>query len=301
MKAVVTNIQRFSIHDGPGVRTVVFLKGCPLNCKWCHNPECIEKSRQIQFNSSRCINCNACVSACPSICYSNTDEGIHKFNSKKCVKCLKCAEVCLPRAIEICGIEMTSAEIIDTVLRDKPFYGGNGGITISGGEPMTYPYFTIELLTLAKQQNISTCIETCGFFPSKYLNAIGDLCDTILWDIKDTNYQRHIENTGVDINTILSNLTQLSTNHSKKIVIRCIIIKGINDNLTHVNNVISLARKLGILHIDLIPFHPFGSSKYEVLGLNVSLMGQEYIPTNQVMLMLTTIIENYTNKGGFEI
>lgn len=301
MKAVVSNIQRFSIHDGPGVRTVVFLKGCPLNCRWCHNPECIEKNRQILFNSSRCIRCNACVSVCPSACHSNSEEGMHNFNSKECVKCMRCTEVCLPKAIEICGTEMTSLEVINTVLRDKAFYGDDGGITISGGEPMAYPDFTIELLKQAKQNNITTCIETCGFFPFKYVDALGDVCDTILWDIKDTDYQRHIDNTGVKINTILNNLTQISAIYNKKIVIRCIILKGINDNAIHVNNVISLAKKLEISQINLIPFHPFGSSKYDALGLNVSSMGQEYIPTSDVMSILENIVGRFINKGGLKI
>lgn len=289
MKAVVTAIQRFSIHDGPGIRTVVFLKGCPLRCRWCHNPETQQMHPQIQYNKLRCIGCGACVSTCPAGCHGFSDDHLHQFRAKACIRCMKCVQVCMPRALEVCGAEMSTGEIMEIIERDRAFYEERGGVTLSGGEPMMHPEFTIELLRLSKEKGITTCIETCGLFPSQQIEALAEVCDTILWDIKDTDRERHRIHTGGDLNTILERLEQVCEKHADRVILRCIIIKGINDSIDHACRITALAKKLGIKRIDFLPFHPFGSAKYEALGMEIAPMGKEYIPDGDIMASLVKL------------
>lgn len=278
VSGMVTNIQRFSVHDGPGVRTVVFLKGCPLDCCWCHNPETKDSRAQPMLTPLLCTGCGACRQMCPAGCHVLQD-GSHCFNAQDCRRCMACVEACTYGALEVCGSMMTVDEALAVVLRDVSFYGSQGGLTISGGEPMAQPDFTLELLRKASESGLTTCVETCGYFPSLFLPELCKWSDWLLWDVKDTDDARHKKNTGRSNRLILENLHKAAQLLPGKIVIRGILVKGIQDNRQHVARLYQLAREINAAGVDLLPFHPFGNSKRTAVGmLSHAEMGKAYIP-----------------------
>ncbi len=265
MKHIVTDIQRFCMHDGPGIRTTVFLKGCPLNCFWCHNPETKKAKSQLMFYQAKCIGCGACF-ACESRVHSETD-GKHMVDFEKCIACGRCIGLCPTKALTMAGVSMESREIIDVVLKDKAFYGQNGGITLSGGEPMLNPSACIELLTLAKENGLNTAVETCGYFDKKHIEPLCKVTDLFLWDIKDTDDTRHKANTGVSNEKILKNL-RLADRYGVPIILRCIMLKGINMNDEHKSKVKDIFASLhNGVRIDWLPCHSLGNSKAEAIGI----------------------------------
>ncbi len=275
---LITNIQRFSIHDGPGIRTTVFFKGCPLKCRWCHNPENKKFYRQVWLDKMKCVECGNCLNVCQNICHFFTENG-HVLDTEPCTRCGKCITVCPMKALTYCGETKTVKEVIDEVMRDAAFYGEKGGITLSGGESMAQGDFAIELLRAAKAAGITTCVETCGYFDE---NMMPDLCkyaDTILWDIKDTDRERHKQNIGYYPDKIISNLEKAADLAADKITVKSIMIKGITDNDENRNAVIALCNRLGIINYKFFPFHPYGSGKKDNIGDHSSeRMGEEYIP-----------------------
>ncbi len=266
MTHTVTDIQRFCMHDGPGIRTTVFLKGCPLNCFWCHNPETKNSSPQLMYYSAKCIDCRACFSCKNNAHYRQ--NGIHKIDFKKCIACGECTEVCPSGALAISGKIMDSQEIIDAVNKDIAFYGKDGGITISGGEPMFHPDACIELLKLAKENGLHTAVETCGYFHKKYIKPLCEVSDILLWDIKDTNNFRHKLYTGVSNIDILDNL-RLADSFDVPIILRCIMLEGLNLEKEHLNKVKSIYSSLkNAVAVDYLPCHSLGTSKCEAIGAN---------------------------------
>ncbi len=265
MKHTVTDIQRFCMHDGPGIRTAVFLKGCPLNCFWCHNPETKSAAPQLMYHSSKCIGCGACLT-CERGVHSEA-EGKHTVRFDRCIVCGSCVELCPTKALTVVGTQMESKEIIDLVLKDMAFYGETGGLTLSGGEPMLHPEECIALLTLAKENGLNTALETCGYFDSSYVEALCRVTDCFLWDIKDTDHLRHKANTGVSNEKILNNL-RLVDQYDVPIILRCIMLKGINMDAEHISNVKNLSASLNnSIRIDWLPCHSFGNAKAEAIGI----------------------------------
>ena len=262
----VTNIQRFSVHDGPGIRTTVFTKGCPLRCKWCHNPETKRAENEMFYTARLCIGCGSCAAVCANRAHGFDAEKGHIFDRSKCVVCGKCAEVCPAEALELCARDMTIDEIMAAVLRDKPFYGAGGGVTLSGGEPMLHGEKTIALLRALKEEGLHTAIETCGFWDEKYVDALVPLVDLFLYDVKDTNAVRHRENTGVSNESILANLRRIDARGGES-VMRCISVHGVNLLDDHIRELpgifLSLSHCKGI---ELMPYHAMGGSKSERLG-----------------------------------
>ena len=210
MTGCVFNIQKFSIHDGPGIRTTVFLKGCPLRCLWCHNPEGLEPSPEIEFEPSKCIGCGACVSACPAGCQT-MDEAGRGFDRSRCDRCGKCADVCLTGSLKRVGRRMTVGEVMAKVLDDRLFYEtSGGGMTLSGGEPFFQPDFALALLEAAKKEGLHTALETSGFCSRAVLIKAVPLTDLFLFDYKATGDELHKRLTGVLQAPILENLRALS-------------------------------------------------------------------------------------------
>lgn len=265
----VTEIQHFSTHDGDGIRTVVFLKGCPLRCQWCHNPETQNTSNELFYIEQNCILCGGCVSACPNECHSIEQQ--HEFNRGRCTRCMACAKVCPSKALLPVSKTMAVDEIVAEVMKDAAFYSYNGGVTLSGGEPLTHPNECIELLSKLKAQGVNTAIETCGYFDSQYARDIAKVTDTFLFDLKDSDNERHIKYTGVSNEKILQNLYLLDS-LGKEIILRCIMLKGINMEENHINRIAQIYHSLKhCKRVDLIPHHPYGNSKYARLGLRQKL------------------------------
>ncbi len=238
------------------------------------------------FHETKCIGCGACF-ACEAGVHSVSD-GSHSVDFKKCVACGKCTDLCPSKALTIAGASMESKEIIDTVLKDKAFYGDKGGLTLSGGEPMLHPEACIELLTLAKSHGLNTAVETCGFFDKKYIPALCEVTDCFLWDIKDTDDERHKANTGVSSEKILSNL-RLADECGVPIILRCVILKGVNMDEAHISNVKKLFSSLkNGVRIDFLPCHSLGNHKAEAIGADkTDLTGFEPSKEDMSTLNLT--------------
>lgn len=290
MENIVFNIQRFCVKDGPGIRTTVFLKGCPLNCEWCHNPESKTKEKQIAFNIDRCISCGKCV----NVCTQNAILQIGVLQREKCNLCGKCVEDCVG-ALEVWGQEITCEQVFNEVLLDKDFYNNSGGgLTISGGEPLYNIDFTLQLLTMAKQYGINTCVETCGFSKWQNLEKIMPFVDLFLYDIKETDVLLHKKHTGVDNKLILENLFKLDK-FGAKIVLRCPIIPSCNDREEHFKAIGELANNLnGVTHIEVMPYHPLGKSKSQQLGMDYKVKGT-FTSEEQIQNWINRI-GLYTNK-----
>lgn len=262
----IFDIKRFAIHDGPGIRTTVFTKGCPLNCAWCHNPESIRSQPEISFLPDRCIGCGHCFEACT--------HGAHRMNGRqrvydrdRCVVCGDCAAGCYAEALEVVGCEVTVGEVIDEVERDRPFYDtSGGGMTISGGEPTAQFEFTEALLTEAKARNLHTCLDTSGLVAWEQLAKLLPVVDLWLYDLKDTDAERHKRFTGVDNELILANLRRLDE-AGARLVLRCPMIPGINTEDAHLVAIAELVRALGnVSGVDLMPYHRLGLSKNDRMG-----------------------------------
>lgn len=265
-KLMITEIQRFCMHDGPGVRTTVFFKGCAMRCKWCHNPETQEKQPQILFYTSKCIGCNACVAVCNTGAQVATADG-HAFLRERCISCGACAEVCPTGAMELCGKAYTVEEILSVVKKDRPFYGEKGGVTLSGGEALLQKEGALSLLRACKEQGISTAVETCGYFDPGVLSAVIPYTDLFLWDLKDTNDERHLQYTGVSNERILSNL-RLADSMGARIRLRCILVNGVNTDAGHYRKIAEIASTLSNFDgVEFLSYHAFGGSKATFLGL----------------------------------
>lgn len=268
--ANILNIQRFCTQDGPGIRTTVFFKGCPLSCLWCHNPEAQSTVQQIMFNSEKCLHCLRCVSACANQCHGQL-EGRHTYDRTRCIACGKClSPMC--GALEIAGKAVSTEEILREVLKDALYYeNSGGGLTLSGGEPLTQWEACRELLQKAKGHGIHTCVETCGCVPRKALEQTHSFTDLYLFDWKESNPQKHREYTGIDNQGIRENL-QFLDSMQKKIVLRCPIIPSFNDRKDHLFGIAELVNTTrNITQIVIEPYHTLGVEKYRRLGRNYML------------------------------
>jgi pyruvate formate lyase activating enzyme len=268
---MVFNIMRYSVNDGPGIRTTVFLKGCPLRCRWCHNPESISPRREIAYRQDRCLKCGDCLAACPHGAIVPLD-GYFITLRKRCHQCGTCVQVCVSDAREIVGKEMTVAQVMEEVEKDIVFYDeSGGGVTFSGGEPLDQAEFLLGLLKACKENGIHTAIDTTGFAAPERLETVSGYADLFLYDLKILNDAKHVEFTGASNALILSNL-KLLVSMGSQVIVRVPIIPRFNDNLVDIHEMGEFVASLGgIKEIDLLPFHEIGRSKYERLGIECTM------------------------------
>ncbi len=292
MKGTVFNIQRFSVHDGPGIRTNVFLKGCPLRCIWCHNPEGLSPKASVEYTAVKCIGCGECAEVCKEGAHIMKD-GLHSLDFSKCVSCFKCTEACPAGAVAINGTAMEVDEVIAEVEKDRDFYGENGGMTLSGGEPFFQSEFALELLRSAKERGINTAVETCGMTPSEVIEEAAKYVSVFLYDCKATDAELHKKVTGADPAQIIKNL-ELLDEKSAHVVLRCPIIPGINDNEQHLKNIGLIAEKYNcIKEINIMPYHSYGEAKRNKLGMEKGFATEPSTPAE--LERFKALIEELTN------
>ena len=264
---IVFDLQRFALHDGPGIRTTVFLKGCPLDCIWCHNPESKSPKPQLGFLDKKCTSCGRCVKVCRQSAHMLNNKGTHAIDFQKCIHCGACAKACPNCALKLYGKTMSTGAILKTVMKDWDFYQrSGGGMTISGGEPMYQFQGLLELLKSAREMGLHVCLDTSGQASSEQYKAVSPYVDLFLFDYKAADTKDHQEYTGVGNRLILKNLDMLC-NSGSKVYLRCPIIPGINDNSEHYRSIAILSQKYdGIEQAHLMTYHNMGSGKAAQIG-----------------------------------
>ncbi len=269
---IVFDIQRFSIHDGPGIRTTVFLKGCSLRCQWCHNPESWAIKPQLMFNHEKCVHCLACVGSCPNQVHK-TEQGKHTVEHRLCGAAGACISKCIYGALKLSGKEMSVEDVLKDVCADRKYYeNSGGGMTVSGGEPMLQFEFLQTLLSEAKKQGIHTCVETSGFADREKFEEILKDVDMFLIDVKHINNEEHKKYTGVYNEAILSNIEFLHENGAK-ILLRLPFIPGVNDTDEHIKGVAALLQRLpNLIGAEILPYHDMGKGKWGQIGKQYELM-----------------------------
>jgi len=279
-EGLVFDIQRYSIHNGPGIRTVVFLKGCPLHCIWCANPESIKQESELIVLPEKCIGCQRCVNACPRRAISVDKTGGIITNFDLCYRCGKCTDVCPAEARILYGNKMTAEEVVKIVSRDHPFYrNSGGGVTISGGEPGMQPDFVEAIIELLNHQGIHTAIETCGNMNKKIFSQLIAGVDLVLFDFKHIDPEKHLKYTGTDNTMIVKNLKSISSailnsQEHPELIIRIPLIPEHNTQPDQLQATASFLKSLKVVkEVHLLPYHRLGVLKYKRLGLKYSLEG----------------------------
>ncbi len=269
LTAEIFEIKRFAVHDGDGIRTTVFFKGCPLRCIWCHNPEGLESVPRLAYFSHKCIGCGECVAVCPTGAHSISDEG-HIFDRKKCVSCGKCAENCVGEALTLYGKTVTVSDLLPMLLEDREFYqNSGGGASLSGGQCLMQADFCEELLKALKAEGISTAVDTCGFVSRSALQKVIPYTDVFLYDIKAFDEDVHKRLTGVSNAVILDNLSYLDS-VGKAIEIRIPYVPRCNsDQMEKIAELLSALKN--VRRVRVLPYHSYASHKYAALGIKNTL------------------------------
>lgn len=276
----VFDIERFALHNGPGIRTTVFLKGCPLHCPWCHNPESRSSGSILLWTAEKCAACGQCQQTCPRDVHKLTEQG-HEILRERCETCGACVETCATGALEIAGRQMTVEDTMREIMRDAPFYQrSGGGLTISGGEPLTQYGFTLALLQAAKSRNMHTALDTSGFCPGQLLDELSPHVDLFLYDIKHMDANKHQSLTGVSNDRILENLRRLDE-RGNSVWIRLPLIPGQNDDDTNYHRIGRFLTTLKhVERVEILGYHRLAESKYDRMGDSYSLRGLSAPPAD---------------------
>jgi pyruvate formate lyase activating enzyme len=286
MKARIVNIQKFSLHDGPGIRTTVFFKGCPLHCLWCDNPECIRSEPEVGFNRSLCNCCGKCVEACSLRAITLIDGKQPLIDRQRCTACGRCIAACVPQALALYGKEMSLEELFKEVRSDIIFYGSSGGVTVSGGEALLQADFVESLFKLCKENKITTAMETCGHVSPDIFMRILKLVDYVFLDLKSINEKKHLKLTGKSNRLILDNARTLAAS-GVRVQFRMPLIPGLNDDLEDIQTIsdflLSLSKN-GHFSIEIMPYHRLGTGKYEALDREYSLKHLEMASSEAIKL-----------------
>jgi len=296
LTGLIFDIQRFSIHDGPGIRTAVFFKGCPLRCAWCANPESQRMQPEVADFASNCIGCGDCLAACPRGAVRDaTGGGDHRpfgIDRSRCDDCGLCAEACMPEAKRLIGREMSLDEVMDEVRKDASFYrSSGGGVTLTGGEPLAQADFAEAVLGTSRRMGIRTGLETCGYAPFSELARVCAQADVVYYDVKVIDEESHRRLTGVSNRRVLENMRRLDEARTS-LIVRCPIIPGRNDDEEQVRSLARLCAQMAhVTGLELLPYHHLGEHKYERLQRDYSLVGLPLIESNELDCLLSAARE----------
>jgi len=293
---LISNIQRYSIHDGPGIRTTVFLKGCPLKCLWCQNPESIMDFPEIGYSESKCVKDYACVNACTRKAIRIVNEGdpIH-IDRKLCRTCKEynCVDACYNKALRVIGEYLSVEYVIREIEKDALFYrNSNGGVTLSGGEPLDQPLFTLNLLKKCKERGFHTALDTSGYADWNILREVINFVDLVLYDIKCFDSKEHLRLTGVSNEKIIQNIKSIILETDTSVITRIPVIPGYNDSEGNITMTVKFLKDIGLKEVNLIPYHKLGVGKYKIVGKRYHLKKVE-VPSEEHLNHLKGLIETY--------
>jgi len=289
---MIFDIKKYAIHDGPGIRTTVFFKGCPLHCKWCHNPESIRFHPELGFRQRRCIGCGQCIKVCPNNAIS-IEDGVITTDAEKCTQCYKCVDACIPAAREIIGSERDTKDIADEIEKDIMFYDSSGGgVTVSGGEPLAQPDALCTLLTECRNRGIHTTVDTTCYAKLDVVKRVRPLGDLFLCDVKHLDNTVHKKITGVSNELILSNIKWLDESGAN-IIIRMPFVPGYNDSVSNIKALGEFVSALGnVLHVELLLYNSGGREKAKRLVNFVDIVRAEYVKDESICAA-SKILESY--------
>ena len=286
--ATLFNIQRYSLFDGPGIRTVFFFKGCPLSCQWCSNPESQKKAPEVAFEERNCVGCGGCTISCPEAAILSG-----KIDRARCNHCMICVKKCPTGALICYGKEYTVAELVKIASKDIAFYRrSEGGVTLSGGEPLLNWEFACSLLKACKEEGLNTAVETCGAVSWENISCVMEFLDTIYFDIKHIDDEKHLCKTGGRVNMILSNIKMLTSKRSG-IVIRFPLIPGFNSTLEEITAIAKwIADNAPGVPVEIMGYHRYGEKKYAALGRDYLMKGIQP-PSNETVLSAVSVFQSF--------